>query len=90
MNTDSNSGQPQNTISYNFINNISINSTIDGSSSMILETDRPLPYTKRLLAKYHKYIDDYNKKNYLNSSLNNSLNSSKLNESKTVANLYKK
>lgn len=35
---------------------------IDSNSSFMVESDKPLTYTKRLLAKCYKYVDDYNKK----------------------------
>jgi len=79
--------QTQSTISFNFINNISINAP--GNSSFIIEdNNKPVTHTKKLLAKYYKYVDDYNKKVIYDG--NKSTKNSKLNDSKLSRNLTKK
>jgi hypothetical protein len=53
-----------NNTTYN--NNISMNTTTEGS-------DKPVAYSSRLLAKYYKHMDNYNKKlkGILNTKKNN-------------------
>ncbi len=71
--------QTQSSISFNFINNISINAP--GNSSFVIEdSDKPATYTKKLLAKYYKYVDDYNKR--LNNESSKTTKNSKLDDSK--------
>ncbi len=55
---------------YNYNNNTSMNTTTEGS-------DKPVAYSSRLLAKYYKHIDNYNKK--LKSNLKTKANFNKSN-----------
>jgi hypothetical protein len=53
-----------------------MDTTTDGSTIICLDTDKPVAYTTRLLAKYYKHIDDYNNK------VKNNLKSNKINKEK--------
>jgi hypothetical protein len=78
-NSNINSNLYQNSINVSFINNININTS--ANLSFISENnERPATYTKRLLAKYYKFVDNYNKKNTnekFKSSKDSTLNESK-------------
>lgn len=63
-----------------------MNTTTEGSASMYVDSDKPVAYSTRLLAKYYKHIDNYNKK--IQGNLKSKPNNKKTNHESNNSNKF--